>query len=130
MAQAYGVLVNISNHPSTNWSEKQKEGWKEIVDIPFPKIDPRASEEEIIQMVGDLHKKLLKEGYRNIMIQGEFSFVSAFLLRNSACENSHFKFWVPTTDRKVTEIKNPDGTVTKKSEFRFVQWRRIDPFEV
>jgi len=34
------ILMNISNHPSSKWSTEQKEGWNEIIDIPFPEVAP------------------------------------------------------------------------------------------
>lgn len=37
------VFINCSNHPSERWSREQKqaaEGYGEIVDLPFPEVDP------------------------------------------------------------------------------------------
>ena len=48
------IFVNHTNHPSERWSAEQITAAKvygEIIDFPFPLIDPSASEEEIIELV-------------------------------------------------------------------------------
>ncbi len=47
------MLYNISNHPLSTWSQEQynaaKQRWGEVVDVPFPQIDPFATTEQIIE---------------------------------------------------------------------------------
>ena len=41
------ILINLTNHPSHLWDEKQMEASKaygKILDMPFPAIDPYADE--------------------------------------------------------------------------------------
>lgn len=49
------MLINISNHPLSEWSEKQINEatrlWGGVVDIVFPQIDATATNEEIIDLV-------------------------------------------------------------------------------
>ena len=48
------MLINLSNHPSSNWGEKQKQSaiaqYNEIVDIPFPQIAPAATIEDVLEL--------------------------------------------------------------------------------
>ena len=60
------MFINISNHPSSKWTEEQKrvanacgsqrkyfpdDGGHKIVDVPFPRIDPGYSSQDIINLV-------------------------------------------------------------------------------
>jgi len=45
------ALINHTNHPSSKWSEKQKEGFDKIIDLPFPNISPTASDNEVWEIV-------------------------------------------------------------------------------
>lgn len=54
------MLINISNHPSSEWGEKQKSAalamWGGVIDIELPQIDPNLSCEEVIQKASsDVH---------------------------------------------------------------------------
>ena len=42
-------LINISNHPSTGWSDAQKAGWDQIIDIPFPQVPATATKDQLNQ---------------------------------------------------------------------------------
>jgi len=129
------ILINLSNHNSSKWSESQKAGWDEIIDLQFPNIPPTA---DTIEMVNDfinpVAEKLGKLAYEikskglqlSIMLQGEFtfSFLLYDILKNSFSDDN-WKFYIPCTERKIQEITNPDGTVTKNSIFEFIGWRVI-----
>ena len=120
-------LINLSNHPSDKWSEEQKKMWEDIIDIPFPNIEPESSAEEVeniarkyVYKIGEAiikHNFSVRHNY--IMLQGEYSFcyTLAFLLRDSI---SDFTFAIPTTERTVVE---KDGV--KSSVFKFVKWRFV-----
>lgn len=112
-------LLNLSNHLSINWSDDQKGEWDEIIDIPFPNVDPNMNEEEVILLAKDFANRIKETNITNIMLQGEFSFV--FILQQLLIEEGGFKFFFPTTERVVVEEK--DGV--KKSVFKFVRWRQI-----
>ena len=41
------MLINLTNHPFTQWCDKQLEAartYGEIMDIPFPEVDENANE--------------------------------------------------------------------------------------
>ena len=41
------MLINFTNHPAARWSEAQRMAARQygaVVDLPFPEVDPAASE--------------------------------------------------------------------------------------
>lgn len=130
------VLYNISNHPSSGWSEEQRAEWDVIIDIPFPKIDPywdsmsKPFIEALVSIKKKIREALRKEEFPGAQvffyIAGEFSFCYE-LLRELGEEfiNRELKLAIPTTDRVVVEKQESDGSVKKESVFKFVRWRIV-----
>jgi len=126
------ILVNCSNHPSSKWTDEQKEGWDVIVDIPFPNVSPYwdTLDRAYLDTLDDLRKKIIiafedvrktgEDVEEYLMLQGEFS-LCYFLFR----EITGVRFVVPTTERISTEETLPDGSLRKTQVFRFVRWRII-----
>jgi|YNPMSStandDraft_1061717.scaffolds.fasta_scaffold58563_1 hypothetical protein len=118
------ILINCSNHPSSRWDENQKFGWDKIVDIPLPYIPPEADMEQVKDVAKNIIREVEKICRDNkierpcIMVQGEFSLCS-FLYQE--CQD--WIFFFPTTERLVEEIHKADGSVEKKSQFKFIRWR-------
>lgn len=55
------MFINVSNHPSSKWSQAQKDAaGGEILDIPFPNINPRASTWEVEAMASEFEKRIPK----------------------------------------------------------------------
>lgn len=121
------MFINISNHPSSKWGKEQIEKAKEIgngevIDIPFPNIDPRWSTDEVfaeaVKLLDIVHEKVT-EFYKlhYIHVMGESGFIWAFI---NVVQNScrHITCVHSTTERVVEE---KDGQ--KISVFRFVQFR-------
>jgi len=124
-------LLVISNHAPEKWSDKQKEGWDKIEFHPFPNVPADASTEQIIlnyatpicQKIGEFYTNCDNEnaiGY--VSIQGEFSLCKAVF---DALHGEDVEFVFPTTERRVVETQNADGTTTKTAIFEFVQWRKM-----
>jgi len=119
-------LINISNHPSTRWSDEQKEASKEfaseIIDVPFPLVNPSANTAEICQLANDIFYKHIVPKRKNciLMIQGEFSLRYALFM---LCKANGFSIAIPTTKREVQEKFLPDGSVIKQAVFKFIRWR-------
>ena len=64
------LFINLSNHPSDKWSEKQIKAVKElvndepIVDIPFPQIEPEMSSEDVVLLAKEyFYKNILNVIY-------------------------------------------------------------------
>jgi len=128
------MLINLSNHPSEKWGEKQKQtaieeyGW--IEDIPFPAINPAASEDEIAELADEyLQKCLNKFEQANIPvaqqahneavhIQGEFTFVYRLV---NLLKKEGIKCIASTTER-IVEEKDQKKVVS----FQFVQFREYE----
>ena len=125
------VLINCSNHPSENWSKEQKEGFKEIVDVAFPQIDP--SEEDILDISNDLSKKLLiiiRELQKSpddvyLYVAGEQAVTTTTLILVVQEDLERlFHVVTPTTQRNVSYLPSRE----KVAKFEFGLWRDIPLF--
>lgn len=117
------MFINLSNHPSEMWSEKQKTEAKkygEICDIAFPGVRPEAKGEEINQLVESYIQKIMKYNQPIVMVQGEFVFT--YRLVNKLKERG-IKVVSACSERVVSESYEKDGTSRKESIFQFVQFR-------
>ncbi|TFV94472.1 CRISPR-associated protein [Algoriphagus kandeliae] len=117
------MLLNLSNHPSSSWPEKQIQEanrlFGDIRDMPFPHIDPEASEEDI-QRLSEVYKEdILAMRPQAVHIMGEltFCFQLVFKLRQVG-----IPCLASTTHRTTEDL--PNGT--KISKFEFVRFRKYD----
>ena len=122
------MLINLSNHPSDRWGEKQmhltNEMFGAVLDLPFPPIDPEADENEVKELANDYFNRVTaifdecaNEPKPNaVHIQGEFTFVFALV---SLLLSSGIKCVASTTRRTVEEEANGK----KISVFEFVKFR-------
>lgn len=116
------MLINLSNHPSASWSPQQLAAAKvygEIVDLPFPAVDPEADEAEIAAL-GDeyLFKiKQLAQG-KNVVVHlmGEMT-LSFCLVR--LLQDVGITCVASTSERMVEEEHNGK----KEVYFLFKQFR-------
>ncbi len=119
------MLINLSNHPSANWSDiqlKAAEKYGQIVDLPFPVVNPGAETCLIRQLAEDYYKKVMKhlpaDSSANFIvhIMGELTFCFALV---ALLQKSGIQCIVSTTSRQA--INQPDGA--KVSRFEFVKFR-------
>ena len=120
-------MLNFTNHSSANWDQKQKqmaiELYQEIIDIPFPEIDPSGDEEYIEQLANQYLQKILdiKNQYPNVTltvhIMGELTFCFSLIKKLQ----QHGISCVASTTQRIVEI-TPDNK--KISKFNFVKFRR------
>ena len=71
------MLINLTNHPISNWSKEEMEAAKEygeIHEMPFPKISANLSEIEVERMADNYVKKVMKHENPVVLVQGEFTF--------------------------------------------------------
>ena len=116
------MFLNLSNHPSANWSAEQTDAatrlYGEIIDLPFPVVDPAGDEKYIADLADEYCQKVLAlaEG-KNITVHlmGEMTLTFAILQRLHA----HGVPCVASTTRRETVEK--DGV--KTSIFKFVKFR-------
>lgn len=117
------LFINLSNHPSSTWDEKQLAAareYGEIVEFPFPAVPAEATTEKLEDIAQDLLEQVgvitKKNTNSTIHVMGEmnltFSIVKKF-------QQSCYRCVASTTTRNT--VDNPDGT--KTSKFQFVQFR-------
>ena len=116
------LFLNLSNHSSDKWSEAQLDAaraYGEVVDMPFPEIDPGATTEEIHRLAEEYADRITSSYLGRdltVHLMGEMTFtfrlVTLLHARGVRCVAS-------TTQRKTSEL--PDGT--KESIFEFQAFR-------
>lgn len=122
-ARARRVFVNLSNHPTTDWSEEQKtaaRAFGEIVDIPFPSVPASCSDKEMGKLVDKAVGAVVKAAYPacevTVHVMGEmtltYRIVSMLKVRGIRCLAS-------TTERMANDL----GDGEKISQFNFVAFR-------
>ncbi len=114
------MFINLTNHPSANWSLEQfkaAQGYGDIVDMPFPIIEPVFNKAEVDELADITVDSIIGLDSNPVVhVMGEMTFTYAVVERLKArgivCVAS-------TTERLVK--MTPDGK--KISEFKFVQFR-------
>ena len=111
------MFLNLSNHPSANWSEKQlAAAGGNVVDMPFPQVAPDGDETYIEHLATEYYNKILEmQGVTAVHIMGEMNFTFALVTKLKA---SGFKCVASTTKRETIEENG-----MKISKFEFVKFR-------
>ena len=120
-----GIFVNFSNHPSSRWSDEQlkvaRQQYGEIVDMPFPALDPYVDERAIAEIGEDCIEKILKLSPCAVMCQGEFTLtfyvVNRLINKGISCVSA-------CSERSSVEVMQEDGSVRKESLFLFRGFRK------
>jgi CRISPR-associated protein Csx16 len=116
------VFVNLSNHPSDEWSTAQREAAlllaPEIRDRAFPEVPPEVGVAEIAALAERVVARLIRElpGATHAMVQGEFTLAHALVRR---LQERGIVCLAATTRREVTTAA---GGV-KTTRFEFVRFR-------
>lgn len=116
------MLLNLSNHPSHLWDEKQInaaiEFFGSLADLPFPGISPKAETSEVEKLaahylqlcVSRLNQSTGQNNAVHLMGELTFSFSLVGLLQQAG-----IRCVASTSERMVTS--NPMGEKTVKFEF-------------
>lgn len=119
------ILINLSNHPYSQWSEEQKEAAKiygECKDLPFPQIDPMSDEKDIEKRVEEFANKIFEiaqEKNVTVHIMGEMAFTFSIITRLKAegirciCSTSY-------------RIVKDEGNGKRYVEFQFKRFRNYE----
>lgn len=116
------VFVNLSNHPSRDWSGAQREAAlrlaPEIRDWPFPAVPPEAEAAEIADLADRVATQLAADvpGATHAMVQGEFTLAYALV---GKLQQRGVVCLVATTRRELLE----DCGGIKTTRFEFVRFR-------
>jgi hypothetical protein len=118
------MLINFTNHPSSKWSAEQTavaSTYGEILDIPFPDIDPLGSEQYIAKLVETYAKEITGRNPAAVLCQGEMTF--AFSVAQKLV-NRGTTVLAACSKREATEKTDTEGMATKTAEFKFVRFRK------
>lgn len=120
------MMLNFSNHPYRIWSDAQKEAaahYGEVVDMPFPQIDPSVSTRQLRQLVDEYSTRIEATNAEAVMAAGEFTFL--FMLVDKLLHDG-VNVVCSCSTRETVETQQPDGTNIKSSRFVFNSFR---PYE-
>jgi hypothetical protein len=119
------MLINLSNHPSANWSSGQlaaARSFGEVADLPFPAVDPGGDESYIRNLCAEYADKVLQTAGGEeavVHVMGEmtltFSLVHALQTKGLVC--------VASTSQRICTDKD-DGT--KEVQFVFNRFRKYE----
>lgn len=118
------MLINLSNHPSDQWSEEQTEaakGYGEIVDLPFPAVDAVGDESYVANLAESYLRKVLDfaQGCSVVVhLMGEMTLTHALVVRLQR----HDITCIASTSERVSE----EVCGVKTSCFQFVRFRRYE----
>jgi len=114
------MLINLSNHPSSKWSQAQQEAateqYGEVEDLPFPNIDPSWTTQEIKALAQEYLAKVKTKQPQAVHLMGEMTFTYALVRLLQAAGISCV---ASTSERQVIEGDNGQKTV----QFTFHQFR-------
>lgn len=118
------MLLNLSNHPSSSWPEKQmqqaKAQYGHVVDMPFPQIDPTLDEAGLADLTGQYATNVMEMKPKAVHLMGELTFCFALV---QLLQFHGITCLASTTHRTTEDL--PDGT--KVSKFEFVRFRQYGP---
>ena len=126
------IFINLSNHPSNTWSDKQKSTVKEkyntetIIDISFPDINPEWNLDKVRTLVHSYKDEIInhfhdKNDWIILHVMGEMSFTHALVNMMSAYKVTCI---CSTTKRKViTEYDKLGFEAGKQVTFEFCKFR-------
>lgn len=120
------MLINLTNHPSTQWSERQLAAtsvYGDIIDMPFPTIDEMADEAYIDALADEYLQKILasaKDKDVTVHLMGELTFTFALLKRLQ----EHGIPCVASTSKRIVK----EESAGRKGEviFQFERFRRYE----
>ena len=121
------MLINLTNHPSSRWSEKQKSAaeaeYGEIVDWPFPMVDESGDEHYIAELADEYVEKIVtltnsRPFVVHIMGEQTFSYALVRRLRERGIS------CVASTTKRIVKEEVPG----KKTEVIF-QFERFRAYE-
>ena len=119
------MLLNLTNHPVRHWSAEQLrcaiQRWGTVRDLPFPQVDPLWKEREILQTAHHLVRTVHKLHPDAVLCQGELTLTLTVV---SLLQRSGIPVYAATSNRQVTELSQPDGSLQKRVVYRFVSFRR------
>jgi len=120
------VFLNLSDTAIEGWTEEQLEatralGCGEAVELlgGLPELDPDMDDDQIEQIARDLASRAVAQGAAGVCVDTDPSLTFALVAELQA---RGIKCFAPAT-RKVTEEREVDGVLRKKTTLRCARWR-------
>lgn len=116
------IFINLSNHPSSEWGEKQLQAAQEygtLVDLPFPVVPEDADRDEVESLAEQYVQKvqtLSNPQDATIHVMGEMTFTFVLV---TALKSLGYRC-VASTTRRIVEY---DAEGVKKVKFDFCRFR-------
>lgn len=114
------MLLNLSNHPSNKWSDKQTDItchlYGSVTDLSFPQIPPNNTTQQVQQLAQNYCTQILELAPTAVHVMGEMTFTFALV---KLLQAAGITCIASTTDRNT--IDNPDGS--KTLQFNFCRFR-------
>ena len=119
------MLINLTNHPSANWNEEQREEavrqWGKIEDYSFPAVGSEGDNVSMMQCAQAIVSEVVKMNPDAVLCQGEMSMT--FLLV-AMLQKKGIPVYAATSERRAKEELQPDGSICKSVVFSFVMFRK------
>ena len=118
------MLINLSNHPSANWSKEQQQAaqvYGTITDMPFPAIAPTFNSNVIKDLAEHFFIKVMSEFATHsdkpsaVHVMGEMTFAFTLI---ALLQKKDITCLASTTERQVEEQQGK-----KLVSFNFVKFR-------
>jgi hypothetical protein len=118
------MFINFTNHPSANWSPEQiaaADEYGEIIDIPFPEVDPDGDEGYITRLAERYAGGISLRKPKAVLCQGEMTlaFAVAGLLLSM-----NVTVLAACSKRVVKEAIGENGKAIKIAAFTFTRFRK------
>lgn len=116
------MFINLTNHPSDKWSDKQRqaaEEYGEIYDINFPNIDSKMSSAQVKEFAAGYVDEIVKKKPECVLCQGEFTFSYQVI---NLLKQKGIKTVAACSERHTSEMVAGDVT-NRVSLFEFIQFR-------
>ena len=115
------MFVNITNHPVALWSDKQKDAAQklsqgDVVDLPFPPIDPHAHEVEIEDLADEVFEEIEE------MRRAKRASDEPFVVHVMGEQGFSFALITRLQDMNITAVHSTTERTTRG--FRFGRFRR------
>jgi hypothetical protein len=118
-------FINFTNHPSKNWSDVQIAAAKkygEIIDIPFPAVDPNGDEGYIEKLADTCALQIKAHKPAAVLCQGEMTL--AFAIVSKLIHKHYLAVYAACSERVVSETTDENGATVKRAEFKFTRFRK------
>lgn len=119
------MLINFTNHPYDKWDERQRIAasvYGDVVDMPFPMVDEKADEADIVSLAEDYMQKILSLASDSkiiVHIMGELTFTFAMIqrlqLQGITC--------IASTSKRIVKEISPGN---KEVVFKFERFRNYE----